>query len=75
MEKEESAKIIKSVAVALDLSIKELAEQLSVNSQQMYDYTMGKKLPGWGFWTKLKATFPHLSAEFLFTGKGNVLNE
>ncbi len=75
MEKEESAKIIKSVAAALELNIKELANQLSVNQQQMYDYTMGKKLPGWGFWTKLKTTFPNVSAEFLFTGKGNVLND
>ena len=74
MEKEESAKIIKSVGVALGLKTNELADQLAINRQQMYDYTMGKKLPGWGFWTKLKATFPNVSAEYLFTGKGNVLN-
>lgn len=75
MENEDSARIIKSVVVALDIKAYELAKRLEINKQQFYDYTSGRKIPGWGFWTKLKATYPQVSAEYLLTGKGAVLLE
>lgn len=75
MEKEQSAKIIKSVVLALDFKTYELAENLEINKQQMYDYTMARKIPGWRFWTKLKAAYPQLSAEYLLTGKGAIFLE
>jgi hypothetical protein len=75
MEKEESARIIKSVALALSLKTYELAEKLEINKQQMYDYTMAKRIPSWGFWTKLKATYPQLSGDYLLTGKGSIFLE
>lgn len=61
--------------MALDFKTYELAERLEINKQQMYDYTQGKKMPGWGFWTKLKATYPQLSGEYLLTGKGAIFLE
>ena len=69
----ETARIIKLVAISLGIKINELGEVLQINKQQVYDYTMGKQVPKWQFWMKLKQHYPQVSAEFMLTGKGEVL--
>lgn len=73
MEKELAVTILKSVILALNLKVYELGDQLEINRQQMYDYSHGKKTPGWVFWMKLKANYPQLSGDYLLTGKGAIL--
>lgn len=72
-EAEEAARIIKVVVTSLDIRLLDLAETLGMHKQQIYDYTMGKQLPQWKFWMNLKKHYPQVSAEFLLTGKGEVL--
>lgn len=72
-EAEHCAIIIKSVASALGLKLNQFAELVGVNKQQLYAYTNGDRVPAWGFWKKVKTTFPHVSGDFLLTGRGAVL--
>lgn len=73
IEAAQTARILKTVAITLGLKIHELAESLGVNRQQMYDYTMGKKVPKWPFWVNLKRQYPNLSGDYLLTGVGSPL--
>lgn len=74
MDKEQSAYILKSIALALNLKFQDMAEQTGINKQQFYDYTAGKILPSWGTLVKIKTAFPSVSSDFILTGKGSVLS-
>ena len=75
MEKDVAAHRLRAISAALDVQLKDMAEQTGINPIQMYAYSGGLKLPNWTTLDKILTTFPSVSAEFLMRGKGTVLNE
>lgn len=75
MDKDIAAQRLKAVSAALNVQLKDMAEQTGINFKQMYAYSGGQSLPNWTTLDKILSTYPTVSAEFLMRGKGAVLHE
>src|SRR5690606_34645268 len=65
--------ILTKVAQALELSLTDMAEALGVHRSKLYNLRGGNWNPGYDFCRAFLEKFPQVNAEFLMTGKGDIL--